>query len=148
MANQILFPLQTCMFFDKRDEVWIAPLVIDPIYLHAMIFTSQYFFDTMSPTKHSTINQFITPLVAKTLTLLRERLDQDDDNVKISNTTVAVVVKLAIYAHSTGDSKSARQHVEGLCKMVKLRGGLTAFRENTKLLVLILRYDCLPMIEG
>jgi hypothetical protein len=31
--------------------------------------------------------------------------------------------------------------MEGLCKMVNLRGGVTTFRDNVKLLAEILRYE-------
>ncbi|KAF2787715.1 hypothetical protein K505DRAFT_353661 [Melanomma pulvis-pyrius CBS 109.77] len=148
MANEIMFPLESCIFFERQSEAWIAPLVFDRIYLHAMIFTSQHFFDTVISSKRSRVNQHIFPHVSKTLELLQERLAQNDDQVKLSNTTVAVVVKLAIYAHSTGDSKSARHHMEGLCKIVNLRGGVTAFRENTKLLVLILRCDIIMALHS
>ena len=79
ISKQVLFPLEPCIFFERRAETWIAPLTLDPAYLHAMIFTSQYFFDAMLPRKFSPLNQRSLPHFLATVKLLRERLARDDD---------------------------------------------------------------------
>ncbi|OCK74502.1 hypothetical protein K432DRAFT_469376 [Lepidopterella palustris CBS 459.81] len=38
IAKQILFPLEIYIIFERRAEAWIAPLAVDPAYLHAKIF--------------------------------------------------------------------------------------------------------------
>ncbi|RYP29727.1 hypothetical protein DL767_006602 [Monosporascus sp. MG133] len=53
----------------------------------------------------------------------------------------SVVLTLAAHAHFVGDSKSAKHHLQGLHKIIGLRGGITAFRDNAKLLVEMLRCD-------
>ncbi|RYP61966.1 hypothetical protein DL770_009667 [Monosporascus sp. CRB-9-2] len=52
-----------------------------------------------------------------------------------------VVLTLAAHAHFLGHSESATHHLQGLQKIIRLRGGITAFRDNAKLLVEILRCD-------
>ncbi|KAF4632202.1 hypothetical protein G7Y89_g5924 [Cudoniella acicularis] len=147
IAKQILFSLETCILFERRAQDWIAPLALDPAYLHSSIFTSQYYFDAILPGKSSSspLNQRILPHYLKTLELLRERFaSDDDDQARLSNTTVAAVMSLAGHAYFTGDSKSARHHMEGLRKIINLRGGVTTFRNighNAKLLVEMLRCD-------
>ncbi len=59
---------------------------------------------------------------------LRHRLLGDDDEIKVSDSTMGVVLKLAGVAHFDGDDNSARHHMKGLRKMVDLRGGLDVFK--------------------
>lgn len=74
----------------------------------------------------------------KGLRLLRERLSGEDEDTKISDATMNVVLKLASATHFNGDYMSSKQHMDGLRKMVDLRGGLDAFQGN-ELLVEMLR---------
>lgn len=77
----------------------------------------------------------------KAVKILRERFESDDDRVKLSNTTTATIMALAAHAHLTGNFKAAKNHMDGLCKIVSLRGGVTSFGDSVKLLVEILRCD-------
>ncbi|MCJ1281112.1 hypothetical protein MMC26_000430 [Xylographa opegraphella] len=141
IAKKILFPLETCIFFERRAEAWIAPLAFDPAYLHAMIFTSQYFFDAILPQNISPFNQRSLPHFLETVKLLRERLAHGNDEARLSYTTAAAVMGLTGHALWTGNSESARHHMEGLSRIVSLRGGVATFKENPKLLIEILRCD-------
>jgi hypothetical protein len=143
IAKQVLFPLEICILFERRAESWIAPLTVDPAYLHAMIFTSQYYFDAMLTRKSSSVNHRTLLHYLRTLNILQERFAHDDDQARLSNTTVAAIMGIAGYAHITCDSKSAKHHMDGLSKIVNLRGGMISFKNHAKLLVEILRYDSL-----
>lgn len=87
-----------------------------------MIFTSQYYFDAVVPRKSFVFNQQTWPHFLKALKLLRERLADNDNQDRLSNSTIAAVMGLAGYAHLTGDSRSARHHMEGMLKTISLRG--------------------------
>ena len=141
IAKQILFPLETCIFFERRAEAWIAPLASDPVYLHATIFASQYYFDAMVPRNSSPVNHRSLSHFLETVKLLRERLLHENDEAKLSFTTAAAVMALAGQALWTGNSVSAQHHMEGLSRIVSLRGGVATFKENPKLLIEILRCD-------
>ena len=141
IAKQILFPLETCIFFERRAEAWIAPLASDPVYLHATIFASQYYFDAILARNFSLVTQRSSSHFLETVKLLRERLVHDDNKAKLSFTTAAAVMALAGQALLTGNSMSARHHMEGLSRIVSLRGGVATFAENPKLLIEILRCD-------
>jgi len=106
-----------------------------------MIFTSQYYFDAILPRNFSSVNQRSLPHFLETVKLLRERLAHDDDEARLSYTTAVAVMGLAGYALWTGNSESARHHMEGLSRIVSLRGGVATFKENPKLLIEILRCD-------
>lgn len=142
IAKQILFPLESCIFFTKRAESWIAPLAFDPAYLHAMIFSSQWYFDTLRTRDASTsaISSRAMSHYQKTLKILRNRFAQDDDHIMISGTTAAAVMSLAAHAFVTNDVKASQNHITGLYTIVGLKGGINTFkRTNAKLLIEILR---------
>lgn len=75
----------------------------------------------------------------KAVHLLRMKLSQSNDKIKISDETLKVVLSLASHALMLGDEKTARNHLEGLRKLVDLRGGLTTFENDPKLLIEIFR---------
>ncbi|OIW23440.1 hypothetical protein CONLIGDRAFT_637397 [Coniochaeta ligniaria NRRL 30616] len=106
-----------------------------------MVFTSQYYFDAIQPGTLWPTSQRALPHFVKTLKLLRERLARDDDQARLSDTTAAAVMGIAGHALLTRDVKSAKHHIEGLCKIVGLRGGVATFRDSSKLLLEILRCD-------
>ncbi|MCJ1431347.1 hypothetical protein MMC27_000698 [Xylographa pallens] len=141
IAKQLLFPLETCIFFEKRAENWIAPLAVDPAYLHAMIFTSMYYFEVIQPRRSSHTSQRMLYHHHQALSLLREKLLDRLDDTQLSNNTLSVVLSFAGSAFWTGDLRFATNHIEGMRKIANLRGGLSTFKNNEKLLVEILRCD-------
>jgi hypothetical protein len=74
----------------------------------------------------------------KGLRLFRRRLLGDDSKAKLSDSTIGAVLKLATAVHFIGDHQASKQHMEGLRKMVDLRGGLDVFK-GKHLLVEMLR---------
>ena len=89
----------------------------------------------------STLNQRYMPHFLETVRLLHERLADNDDEAKISCTTTAAIMGLTGHALLSGNTESARHHMEGLSRIVRLRGGADSFKENPKLLIEILRCD-------
>lgn len=113
------------------------PLTFDPAYLNAVMFGAQTYLDLVSGRsyKRSSVQML------KTIQLLRNRLSISDANEPtfVSNPTILIVLTLAHVAHLTGDHIAAEQHLEGLCKIINLRGGIAAFQNTTKLLTELLR---------
>ncbi|CAG8954215.1 hypothetical protein HYFRA_00005835 [Hymenoscyphus fraxineus] len=147
----ILYPLEKCIFFDRRADVWVTPLATDPAYLHIVIFSSQYYFNNILPKQsgYGTITFRRSTHLSKSVKLLRERLADGEGVEKISNTTTAVIMSLAGHAFMMGDMKSARNHIEGLYKVFALRGGVASYQGAAKLLVEVLRMDIgLALYDG
>lgn len=76
---------------------------------------------------------------SKTVRFLRERLGDEDEDLKLSDSTVMVVLILACHAHRLGQYGTARNHMLGLRKIVDMRGGIAALKTRTKLLIEIFR---------
>ncbi|CAG8972912.1 hypothetical protein HYALB_00001332 [Hymenoscyphus albidus] len=147
----ILYPLEKCIFFDRRADVWVTPLATDPAYLHIVIFSSQYYFNNILPKQsgYGTITFRRSLHLTKSVKLLRERLADGEGVEKISNTTTAVIMSLAGHAFMMGDVESARNHIEGLYKVFALRGGVASYQGAAKLLVEMLRMDIgLALYDG
>jgi hypothetical protein len=81
----------------------------------------------------------------KALRLLRERLCQSDESAKISDSTITVVIALAVHARVTRDYEAARHHMEGILKIADLRGGLASISARPMLALEVFRYVLLPV---
>lgn len=88
--------------------------------------------------RHDKIGQTAMRYLHKGPVLLRERLPDDDDILKISDPTVSVVAKLESATHMNGEHLTARKQMEGLRRMLDLRGGIQTFLK-TDLLVGMVR---------
>ncbi|KAJ8098755.1 hypothetical protein POJ06DRAFT_141415 [Lipomyces tetrasporus] len=106
-----------------------------------MVSTTQTYFDLLLGRQSCADSPWASPHLSKALRLLRERLTLGDDEVKVSNITASVVLALAVHAHIMGEREAAEYHMAGLRKIVNLRGGVTTFRDNGKLLIELLRCD-------
>lgn len=141
MAMRIMFPLLTEIGFPPEGKAWHYPIGSDAAACHINAFAVQSFIDRVLRRQ---TEDLVNPIAAlhyqKGLILIRERLNGDDQQAKISDATIGVVLKLASAAQFVGQIEIAQQHIHGLWKMTSLRGGLQVFQSNPKLLVEIWRY--------
>ncbi|KAK5998039.1 hypothetical protein PT974_00409 [Cladobotryum mycophilum] len=100
---------------------------------------AQAYLDLCRGRPQSPITQFH---LLKTLRLLQKRLDMPDDPCSISDATIMVVSVLALIAEHGGDVDAVRNHMQGLRRMVDLRGRLEMLRfENSRLPAKVCRVD-------
>lgn len=103
------------------------PFGMDAAVLHINAFSAQGFID-----KVLRGNRYVTDHAAllhyhKAVRLLRERLFVDDPYVSTSDSTLKTVLKFACVGLFDGEYIVARQHLEGLRKLVCMRGGIESF---------------------
>ncbi|KAK4244159.1 hypothetical protein C7999DRAFT_44144 [Corynascus novoguineensis] len=104
----------------NEDKLFcFANLIHYPGILHSILFTAQAFHDVATGRPYGTV---ALHHLAKALRLLQESLNDRKKAVDIS--TMAVVTSLAMAAAITGDLETAAKHMDGLKKIVELRGGL------------------------
>src|ERR1700761_6989466 len=130
MVARALFPLVTVTGFSPRNRAWFEPLKFDAAYLHVTVFAAEVFMDKVSGRRHPTTNQDATAHFLKGVQILRHRLARGDENTRFSDSTIAVVLTLALSAFFMGQDETFKHHMVGLRKMVSLRGGVAAFRGN------------------
>lgn len=137
-----IFPLGEFIAFDKKDKTGFELLAFDASYLHVTAFAAGSFINMVlrhqeNMTDPDTILHFL-----KGVRLLREKLLRSDERQRLSDATVSVVLTLATCAYGMGDYETAKRHMEGLHKIIKLRGGLANLQGPflKKLLMEMLRY--------
>ena len=115
------------------------PVTYDPLFLHATIFASQAAlgFGSSRDTNGSTVSQYF----GKTVKMLRHRLEQDDPVATTSDTTLMVILILAMSALLSGQEEIARSHIAGIKRIMEIRGGFASFAGAVKLLIEVLRCD-------
>lgn len=137
IAKKAMFALEPCIAFDKKAKAkkWFDPLLYDPVYLHTISFSVQTYFDLIGSRQRDRVSEHFIQAVH----LLRERLALQDEAIKISDPTVAVVLTFAGHAVVTGDFETAKHHLLGLHQIFNLRGGASSFDHNPKQLIEIYR---------
>jgi len=120
-----MFPLLTEMGFQPEGKAWHYPIGRDAAAFHINAFAVQSFIDrVLRRQSEDMVNPVATLHHQKGLNLIRERLEGDDEEAKISDATIGVVLKLASAAQFGGHVEIAQQHMHGLWEMTNLRGGL------------------------
>lgn len=127
-VEEFAYPIESCVDFDVSRSIWSRWLEIDTAYLHSVLLGTSVindFFMNRPPARATYFH------LRKTIANLNEHLS--DSAVYLWDSTVAVVVILAMLADVFGDYGAVRAHIAGLQQIIRLRGGLESFRENTKL---------------
>ncbi|KAH6985703.1 hypothetical protein BKA56DRAFT_715144 [Ilyonectria sp. MPI-CAGE-AT-0026] len=123
-----LYPTGMCLETEPEDSEWVGSLITDPVYLHSMLFSSEAIQDESLGRGRSVLTQFH---LVKTLRLLQERISIPNDPLAISDQTIMTVVTLALAAQIFGDQAGFENHMEGLIRMVNLRGGFGTLKTST-----------------
>ncbi|KAK0983326.1 hypothetical protein LTR91_011269 [Friedmanniomyces endolithicus] len=141
IAERIVYPLITAVGNQVDNRDWIRLCTTDAAALQVTAFSVEGFVDIFLRRRDHPSPTAMVHL-QNGLVLLSERLAGDDEELKSSDASIGVVLKLATSAHFAGDLQAERQHMLGVRKMVDSRGGLDAFRDNS-LLFEMLRRDLL-----
>lgn len=101
-----------------------------------MVFSTKTYIDCLSGHQPSSwgSHHFI-----KAIRLLRERFQSGAYELQVSSITISVILALAVHAYIMGDLAAAGHHMAAVCKIIDLKGGVDAVRENPKLLIEVLR---------
>ncbi|EHK41992.1 uncharacterized protein TrAtP1_011660 [Trichoderma atroviride] len=137
--REALYPPEICLQVDPASSSWTTTLLTDSVYLHCTLFSVEAYLELCLRKSHGPLTHFY---FQKTLRLLQDRLDKPGDPLSISDPTIMVVSVLGLTAEVTGDSMAAKKHMEGLRRMVDLRGGLEMLRfDNSRLPAKVCRID-------
>ncbi|KAF3933725.1 hypothetical protein ABW19_dt0204869 [Dactylella cylindrospora] len=142
-SKKILFPLEPCFDFDHENKAWWDALTHDSAYLNTTAFIAHAYINLICGLRQvsKAMSEGATFHFVRTVQLLRERLSVGNEKELLSDSTIFIILTLAIYALMTNDGETARQHMKGLRRIVNLRGGITSFSKNQKLLMEVLRSD-------
>ncbi|KAK8057615.1 hypothetical protein PG996_011552 [Apiospora saccharicola] len=142
VAMKIVSPLLASIGFHDEGGVSRHPVGFDAAALHINAYALENFIDRILRRRpDATVNSEAAQHHQRGLQLLRQKLLGDDEEERISDATVSAVLKLASASHFDGDVATSKQHIQGLRKMVDLRGGLDAFNHHPRLRTEMLRCD-------
>jgi hypothetical protein len=96
--------------------------------MHSVLYVASTFFDIVNhkPSRKVTNYHFY-----KLVRALNERLS--DSAAAVSDSTVTTITSMVMVALCVHDLAAARTHLDGLRRIVQLRGGIEAFNHNPKL---------------
>jgi hypothetical protein len=141
MSIKLMFPLGAWIGLDRKDKTFFDLLALDAAYLHITAFAAGAFIDKIMRQRDPWDNRETALHFLRGIELLRKKFVLEDEKAQISDATVAVVLTLANSAYGTGEYEAAKRHLEGLNKIVKIRGGIDSFEGQfpKKLMLEILR---------
>jgi len=134
-AKRIMFPLEKFINFEDKGGARLEPLANDAAYLHALITATQAYTEFLSGGKISRTSNLVAVHLARTAQILRERLSCQGEQLRLSETTMLVILMLCSFARMRGEYEAARQHMEGLRRVIQLKGGVGTLVHNPKLLI-------------
>ena len=127
------------MAFHTNYAGLLEPLASDAAYLHAAALGTHIYIGLMFDKPEFV--EDASPHFPKALRLLRKRLASADESEKTSDSTIIVVVALALYARTRREYVTARHHIQGILKMAELRGSITGIHDRAMLAMEVFRYS-------
>ncbi|KAG7411852.1 hypothetical protein Forpe1208_v008426 [Fusarium oxysporum f. sp. rapae] len=92
------------------------------VSLHSILFTASAFKEVCQGIEFSILTRYH---LGETLRCIQHSLP--DKSTATAIATVGAIVNLASAASSFGDVETARKHMDGLCRIFELRGGISPF---------------------
>ena len=116
------YSVQSLLVGNGPDELYcVGSLLQHPAMVHAVIFTAQAFYERSVGLAYGGIALFH---LSKTLRYVQASLDNGCEAT--SDDTMVVVTSLAMAAMLLGELETAGKHMDGLARIVELRGGFKA----------------------
>ena len=133
-----LYPHEICLDVHVVELGWFPYMLSDICCLHSLMFSARAWVEGSCLDRLSREAYFH---YAQTLQLLQARLYEVgvDQTSATSDATIMVITTLAAAAELTEDFEALANHVRGLEKIVRLRGGLQALNTHNNLQVKVCR---------
>jgi hypothetical protein len=131
-----IYPYEICVDVSPMERGWFPYMISDACCLHSMMFSVRVLEDKASQFR---LNRLACFHYAQTLQLLQARLFECDQTSAISDATIMVVIWLASVAELMNEHATVENHIRGLEKIVRLRGGVRALNIHTNMHVKVCR---------
>lgn len=122
ITNQAMTPLDRCVDLECLESASFGWLFSDAAFLHSVLCASYAINDFMGPQWDGNPGRKTIFHLRETLSLLRVKMQ--DEYVYQDDSVLQVIINLTLLAAVFGDWMAAAAHLEGLHKIVYLRGGL------------------------
>ncbi|KXH26064.1 hypothetical protein CNYM01_02383 [Colletotrichum nymphaeae SA-01] len=119
-----MYPIAKYSASDPTDIYWFHWTQLDLAYLHAILYTTSFFFDDPAGRKSERTKYHSY----RTVSELNKQLS--DPQTALTDSTTTVVMFMLFITECFGDMESAHMHMMGLKKIIDLRGGLKSYEEK------------------
>lgn len=119
-----MYPIARYSFSDAADAYWFHWIQVDLAYLHSILFTTSFFYDTLAGQKSESTKYHSY----RTIQELNKQLA--DSETALSDSTTTVIMSMALISACFGDLESAHIHMEGLKRIIDLRGGMVSYKSR------------------
>lgn len=136
-----VYPYEVCLQVHPVERGWFPYMISDICCVHSMMFSVRAFVDGAS--HNGQISRQAAFHYAQTLQLLQSRLDAFEHGQRemaFCDSTIMVIIILAAAAELTGDFAAVQNHVDGLLKIVSLRGGVGSLNTHNNMQIKVCRY--------
>jgi Fungal specific transcription factor domain len=120
-----------------NPEAWLDFVKTDPAPLHAFLSIIASLLNLVRELDNST---WIDYHKGQSIQIVNQRLDEEGRSTRISDGVIAAVTMMTIMESITGCFEAANAHMNGLKRMVEIRGGLTAGFDHSTLLQRVLTW--------
>lgn len=136
IGKKAIYPYEICVDVPPVERGWFPYMISDACCLHSMMFSVRVVEDKASQLH---LNRLACFHYAQTLQLLQVRLSESDYTCAISDATIMVVIMLASMAELMNEHATVANHIRGLERIVRLRGGVKALNTHTNMHVKVCR---------
>jgi hypothetical protein len=133
--RSLVAPIEVCVNVDPLKPDYFSWPFYDVTFFHAALLTTSATNDYVLSRNLSKTTVFH---LRRTLYFLNEKLAQE--NAWLEDSTVYVIIMLTLMAVSFGDYAAAGAHMDGLRRIVELRGGIEYLESTPKLHYKLDRY--------
>lgn len=133
-----MYPIARYSFSDAADAYWFDWTQVDLAYLHSILFTMSFFYDTLSGRKSESTKYYSYRAISE----LNKQLA--DSETALSDSTTTVVMAMVLIAACFGDLESAHIHMAGLKRIIALRGGIASYKSRPLLQAKLCRSVVFP----
>ncbi|TVY52381.1 Sterol uptake control protein 2 [Lachnellula cervina] len=124
------FPWQPASDTNPTTKFYVPVVWRDRVLFHAALQLSA--MRLQKSQAHSDIDS--RQISGECIRLLRDRIESSNNITQVSDETISAVATLAAIEHERGNMKMLRMHLDGLKRMLDIRGGLSAIRDTNPMI--------------
>ncbi|EQB55014.1 hypothetical protein CGLO_05087 [Colletotrichum gloeosporioides Cg-14] len=130
-----MYPIAKYYYSDISNTYWFHWTQLDLAYLHAVLYATSFFFDSLAGQKSERTKYHLY----RTVSELNRQLS--NPKTALTDSTTTVVMFMVFIAECFGDIECAHMHMMGLRNIIDLRGGLSSYDEKPLLQEKLRRAD-------
>lgn len=135
-----VYPYDVCLRVHPVERGWFPYVVNDICCVHSMMFSLHAHMNASSGGQRSRQAAFHYTQTLKYLQARLTAFEEGQPDLAFADSTIMAIIFLASMAEHTGDFRAAENHIDGLLRIVDLRGGVRSLESHNNIQVKVCRY--------